>query len=73
MQTSSQGNRVLAKGQVWKTPMADFEIMALGREFIYYKVTKQLGARRVGAQITGIAAMANYLQANKAQLSAAAN
>ena len=73
MQTSSQGNRVLAKGQVWKTPMADFEIMALGRDFIYYKVTKQLGAKRVGAQISGIEAMENYLKANKARLAAAAN
>jgi hypothetical protein len=58
----------LAKGQVWKTPIADFEIMALGKDFIHYKVTKQLGAKRVSAQISGIEAMENYLKMNRAQL-----
>jgi hypothetical protein len=66
MKDNSQ--RPLAKGQVWKTRTADIEIMALGKEFIHYKVTKQLGVKRVSAQISGIEAMENYLKTNAALL-----
>jgi hypothetical protein len=60
--------RPLAKGQVWKTRAADIEIVALGKRHIHYKVTQQLGRRHVSVQISGIDAMANYLQANAARL-----
>jgi hypothetical protein len=65
---NKQCTRPLAKGQIWKTRAADIEIMALGKSFIHYKVTKRLGQRRVSAQISGIEAMANYLITNAAQL-----
>jgi hypothetical protein len=58
----------LAKGQVWKTRAAAIEIVTLGKEFIHYKVTNELGQRRVSAQISGVEAMANYLKTNKARL-----
>ncbi len=66
MQTCYNGE--LAKGQVWKTQIADFEILAMSKEFIHYKVTKRLGIKRVGAQISGIQAMENYLRLNQAKL-----
>ena len=60
--------RPLAKGQVWKTRAANIEIVALGKRLIHYRITKQFGQKRVSAQISGIAAMANYLTANAARL-----
>ena len=58
----------LAKGQVWKTCAADIEIVALGKNLIHYKITKQFGRKRMSAQISGIEAMANYLATNAARL-----
>jgi hypothetical protein len=66
MKTNSQ--RPLAKGQIWKTRAADIEIMALGKSFIHYKVTRQFGVRHVSAQVSGIEAMENYLLTNAARL-----
>ncbi|HEV2209425.1 MAG TPA: hypothetical protein VG167_11655 [Verrucomicrobiae bacterium] len=60
--------RLLAKGQVWKTRVADIEIMDLGRKLIRYRITKQLGHRRFSMQISGIQALENYLKANAARL-----
>ena len=60
--------RPLAKGQVWKTQAANIQIMLVGKRLIHYKITNQLGMRRVSTQISGIEAMENYLQANKARL-----
>ena len=58
----------LAKGQVWKTQAANIEIVGLGKELIHYRITRQFGPKRVSAQISGIEAMANYLEANEALL-----
>ena len=68
MRLAGKKDRPLAKGQIWKTRLADFEIMAMNQEFIYYKVTKQLGIRRVAAQVSVTDAMQNYLKANHARL-----
>ncbi len=64
----TQNRRALAKGQIWKTDAANIEIVALGKSLIHYRITKQFGAKRVSAQISGIEAMANYLSANEARL-----
>lgn len=40
----------------------------MNQEFVYYKVTKQLGLRRVAAQISVTDAMQKYLRANHAKL-----
>jgi hypothetical protein len=66
METNNPGP--LAKGQVWKTRAADIEIVALGKRFIHYRITRQFGRKKVSAQISGIEAMANYLTANAARL-----
>ncbi|MGO8925868.1 MAG: hypothetical protein ACLQU3_03080 [Limisphaerales bacterium] len=58
----------LAEGQIWKTQAAAIEIVALGKELIHYRITKQFGLKRVSAQISGIEAMANYLETNEARL-----
>ena len=68
MKMKAHGQRPLAKGQIWKTRAADIEIVALGKELIHYKITKQFGRKHVSAQISGIEAMANYLETNKARL-----
>jgi hypothetical protein len=68
MKIESHGQGPLAKGQIWKTRAANIEIVALGKELIHYKITKQFGRKHVSAQISGIEAMANYLEANKARL-----
>jgi len=60
--------RALAPGQIWRTRAAAIEILRLGESFIYYKVTKLLGQRRVSAQVSCVEAMANYLRANEARL-----
>jgi hypothetical protein len=60
--------RSLAKGQVWKTRAANIEIVALGKRLIHYRITRQFGQKRVSAQISGIEAMANYLETNEARL-----
>jgi hypothetical protein len=64
----TRDRRTLATGQVWKTGAADIEIVSLGKELIHYRITRQLGEKGVSAQISGIAAMSNYLQTNSAQL-----
>ena len=56
----SDDKRPLAKGQVWRTGVADIEIMALGKRLIHYRITKQLGHRGVSSQIGGIPAMEDY-------------
>jgi len=68
MNTKSNGLRPLAKGQVWKTRAANIEIVALGKRLIHYRITRQFGRKRVSAQISGIEAMANYLETNEACL-----
>ena len=68
MKNETNGPGQLAKGQVWKTRAADIEIVALGKRFIHYRITKQFGRKRVSAQISGIEAMANYLATNTARL-----
>ncbi|HOX57050.1 MAG TPA: hypothetical protein P5205_00300 [Candidatus Paceibacterota bacterium] len=68
MKLRSQKRQSLAKGQVWKTGAADIEIVGLGKQLIHYKITKQFGRKRVSAQISGIEAMAHYLEVNQAQL-----
>ena len=62
------GTRDLAKGQVCKMRFADIEVVELGRDLVHYRVTNQLGRKRVSAQISGIPAMQNYLTANAARL-----
>jgi hypothetical protein len=68
MKTKVDSQMPLAKGQVWKTRAAHIEIVALGEELIHYRITNQLGAPQVSAQLSGIEAMANYLKVNEAQL-----
>jgi hypothetical protein len=58
----------LATGQVWKTRVADIEILKLGKRLIHYRITKQLGHKRVSAQLSGIDALATYLKNNQARL-----
>jgi hypothetical protein len=60
--------RPLARGQIWKTRVADIEILGLGKRRIHYRITGQLGRKLVSAQISGIQAMENYLKTNQAQL-----
>lgn len=62
------GKGRLAKGQVWKTKIAQIEIVDLGKRLIHYRITKHLGLKQVSAQISGIAAMENYLTTNAARL-----
>ena len=68
MKIKLQSRRPLAKGQVWKTQAADIEIVALGKRLIHYRITRQFGPKRVSAQISGIDAMANYLETTAARL-----
>jgi len=68
MKLKSPRQLPLAKGQIWRTQAADIEIVALGKELIHYRITRQFGLKGVSAQISGINAMANYLEANKARL-----
>jgi hypothetical protein len=68
MKLQTQRRRPLARGQVWKTRAADIEIVALGKRLIHYRITRQLGGKGVSAQISGIEAMENYLDANAARL-----
>jgi hypothetical protein len=68
MKMKTERPKALAKGQVWKPGAADIEIVALGKELIHYRITKQFGRKRVSAQISGIEAMANYLTTNTARL-----
>lgn len=58
----------LATGQVWSTAAADIEILKLGKRLIHYRITKQLGHRRVSAQLSGIDALAEYLKKHQARL-----
>jgi hypothetical protein len=68
MKIKANSLRPLAKGQVWKTRAANIEIVALGKRLIHYKITRQFGRKRVSAQISGIEAMAHYLETNEARL-----
>jgi hypothetical protein len=61
-------SKPLAKGQIWTTRVAHIEIVGLGKELIHYKITSQLGLRKVSAQLSGIEAMQNYLRVNAAEL-----
>ena len=63
----------LAKGQVWKTRAADIEIVKLGRRRIQYRVTSQVGRKRVSAQISAIEPMQKYLENHAAYLVASAD
>jgi hypothetical protein len=67
-QMNTRGSQSLAQGQVWKTRAAHIEIVALGKNYIHYRISPQLQPRRVSAQISGIEAMANYLKVNSARL-----
>jgi hypothetical protein len=60
--------RSLAPGQIWKTRAAAIEIIRLSQRFIHYKVTKLLGERWVSSQVSGVEALATYLQMNEARL-----
>jgi hypothetical protein len=73
MKIKLQSRRPLAKGQVWKTQAADIEIVALGKRLIHYRITRQFGPKQVSAQISGIDAMANYLETNAARLAKGAS
>ena len=68
MKAKVHGKRRLATGQFWKTTAADIEIVALGKQLIHYRITRQLGIKGVSAQISGIEAMENYLKTNQALL-----
>ncbi len=68
MSARSQSKDALAEGQVWKTPVVDIEIVALGEGLIRYKVRPQFAPGKVGDQISPIAAMHAYLRANRARL-----
>jgi hypothetical protein len=68
MKIQPRRQRSLAKGQVWKTGAANIEIVGLGKRLIHYKITQQFGLKGVSAQISGIDAMAGYLEANEARL-----
>ena len=68
MKMKANSRRSLAKGQIWKTGAADIEIVGLGKRLIHYKITKQFGRKRMSAQISGIEAMAKYLETNAARL-----
>ena len=58
----------LGKGPDLEDTAADIEIVALGKRRIHYRVTSQLRPKLVSAQISGIAAMQNYLETNAARL-----
>lgn len=65
--------RRLAEGQVWKTKAAAIEILKLGKRLIHYRITKEVGHRRMSAQISPIRAVEKYLSANRARLVTAAD
>ncbi len=65
---TTEGNRCLAKGQIWQTRAAVIEVVALGKRLIHYRITKQMGVKGVSAQISAIEAMQNYLRTNAAEL-----
>ena len=71
MKLETQRGRALAKGQVWKTRAADIEIVGLGKSLIHYRVTKRFGLKGVSAQLSGIEALANYLDLHEARLAKA--
>ncbi len=71
MNAVSKGH--LAKGQVWRTGVAAIEILALGRRYIHYRVTKELGLRWVSAQVSAIEALENYLKNTGARLAVGAS
>ncbi len=68
MKIKTQRKRALAKGQIWKTHAADIEIVGLGKSLIHYRITKRFGLKGVSAQLSGIEAMANYLDIHEARL-----
>ena len=68
MKSKAPSRQPLAKGQVWKTRAANIEIVSLGKRLIHYRITRQFDPRRVSAQISGIDAMARYLETNAACL-----
>ena len=68
LQMNTRNGQRLAQGQVWRTRAANIEIVALGKKYIHYRVSAKTQPRRVSAQISGLEATANYLQANSARL-----
>lgn len=58
----------LAAGQIWHTGIASIEILQLGKRLIHYRITKQLGHRRVSAQLSAVEAMQEYLRDTGARL-----
>jgi hypothetical protein len=58
----------LAKGQVWRIGDAYLQIMDRGKRLISYKMMKERGKRAVTTQMSAIAAVEQYLKANKAEL-----
>jgi hypothetical protein len=58
----------LATGQIWKTRVAAIEILALGRRFIHYRITKESGLKWVSAQVSAVEPLWEYLKANGARL-----
>ncbi len=47
---------------------AYIQIVELGKRLIHYRMMKQLGQLRVRTQMSGIAAMGDYLKTNHARL-----
>ncbi len=62
------GTRHLAKGQVWRTRAAEIHILSLGKRLVHYRIKGHWRRKHVSAQISGLDAMAKYLDANKAKL-----
>jgi hypothetical protein len=63
-----QGDRPLAKGQIWRLGAVDIEILGIGQGYLHYKVTSCLGRKRITAQVSRIEPMENYLDINDARL-----
>ncbi len=47
---------------------AEIHILGLGKRLVHYRITRDWGQKRVSAQISGLHAMARYLEHNQAQL-----
>jgi len=58
----------LARGQVWRTGDGYLQIMDRGKRLISYKIMKERGKRAVRTQMSGVAAVEEYLRANRARL-----
>ena len=58
----------LAKGQIWRTGDGYLQIMDRGKRLISYKILKERGKRAVRTQMSGVAAVEQYLKVNRARL-----